>query len=89
VVSVASGKHDALFQTPALSIAVIAATDQIAATLKKWTEEVLQESNQPEQGERFFFCSLDMSKVSPEAMYLSPLWEQAFTTTTTPLLVLE
>jgi DNA-binding HxlR family transcriptional regulator len=38
-----TGQHKALFQTPALSIAVIAATDTQHAALKRWTEEALQE----------------------------------------------
>jgi hypothetical protein len=40
-------------------------------------------------GEWFFFCSLDAATVSPEEMYLSPVWEQAFSNVKTPLLVLE
>jgi hypothetical protein len=84
-----SGLHEQLFQTPALSIAVIAASKPMATTLKHWTEEVLQESNQPEQGEIFFFTSVNPATVSPEEIYLAPVWEQAFGTTTTPLLVLE
>jgi hypothetical protein len=89
VIYAQTGQHEALFATPALSIAVFAATDQIAHILKKWTEEALHVMQQPEQGERFFFCSLDVSKVSPEEMYLSPVWEQSFSATKIPLLVLE
>jgi hypothetical protein len=86
---VTSGQHEALFQTPALSIAVFAATEQMAATLKRWTEEALQEMEQPEQGERFFFRSIDVSSASPDEMYLYPEWQQAFGDRKTPLLVLE
>jgi hypothetical protein len=43
----------------------------------------------PELGERFFFTNSDPATVSPEELYLSPIWEQAFGTTITPLLVLE
>jgi hypothetical protein len=68
---------------------VFCASSQLAATLKHWTEEVLQELQQPELGERFFFSSLDTASASPEEMFLSPLWEQAFSTAKTPLLVLE
>jgi hypothetical protein len=89
VVSVASGKHEALFQTPALSIAVFAATDQIAMLLKKWTEEALQGIHQPEQGERFFFRCIDPATVSPDELFLSPVWQKAFSDVNTPLLVLE
>jgi Replication-relaxation len=89
VVSVETGHHEALFHTPALSIAVFAATEPMAAILKKWTQEALQESNQPEQGERFFFTSSDPATASPEEIFLSPVWEQALSTTKTPLLVLE
>ena len=84
-----SGQHEALFQTPALSIAVITQTSQMATTLKRWTEEALQEINQTEQGELFFFTSLNPATASPEEMYLAPVWEQAFSATKTPLLVLE
>jgi hypothetical protein len=84
-----SGQHEALFQTPSLSIAVIAQTSQMAATLKRWTEEALQESNQPEHGELFFFTSINPATASPEELFLSPLWQQAFGTTKTPLLLLK
>jgi hypothetical protein len=83
-----TGAHEALFQTPAFSLAVIAQTTELAGTLKRWTEDVLVSLDQPEQGERFFFCSLDPATATPTEMYLSPVWEQAFGTTTTPLLVL-
>jgi Replication-relaxation len=82
-------QHKALFQTPALSIAVIAATDTQNAALKRWTEEALQEMERPEEGEWFFFCSLNPATASPEGLFLTPIWEQAFSTTKTPLLVLE
>jgi hypothetical protein len=84
-----SGQHEALFQTPALSIAVIAVTDTQKATLKRWTEDTLTEIGRPEEGEWFFFCSLDPATVNPKELFLSPLWEYAFSTTKTPLLVLE
>jgi hypothetical protein len=53
--------HQELFYTPALSIAVFCQTSQLAATLQQWTEEVLQELQQPELGERFYFCRLTAS----------------------------
>jgi hypothetical protein len=84
-----SGQQETLFQTPAMSIAVFAATDTMAQTLKQWTEEALQEMGRPTEGEWFFFCSLDSTTTSPEEMFLSPVWEQAFGTDKTPLLVLE
>jgi len=89
VTYVDTGQHAALFHTSALSIAVIAATSQMATTLKRWTEEALQAIGRPEEGEWFFFCSLDAASASPEEMFLSPVWEKAFGTTTTPLLMLE
>jgi hypothetical protein len=42
VYAVDNGWHEAFFATPALAIAVIAATEQMAATLKRWTEETLR-----------------------------------------------
>jgi hypothetical protein len=89
VIYATSGQHEALFQTPALSLAVFAATEQMAATLKRWTEEALQEMARPEEGEWFFFCSLAAASASPQEIYLSPVWEQAFGTAKTPLLILE
>jgi hypothetical protein len=83
------GHHAALFHTAALSIAVIAVSKPMAATLKRWTEESLQEMGRPIDGEWFFFCSLDPATASPEELFLSPLWEHAFSTDKTPLLVLE
>jgi protein involved in plasmid replication-relaxation len=84
-----TGQHEELFQTPALSIAVIAATDTQQATLRGWIEEALRDIGQPEEGEWFFFCSLDTASVTPEEMFLSPVWQQAFGTAKTPLIVLE
>jgi hypothetical protein len=89
VTYVATGQHEALFQIPALSIAVIAQTSQMAAILKYWTEEALTEIGRPEDGDWFFVCSLAVATASPEEMYLSPVWERAFSDTKTPLLVLE
>jgi hypothetical protein len=61
----------------------------MATTLKRWTEETLGEIRRPEEGERFFFCNLDTATTSPEELFLSPVWESAFGTTKTPLLILE
>jgi hypothetical protein len=84
-----SGLHEQLFQTPSLSIAVITASKPMATTLKRWTEEALQEMGQPEAGEIFFFTNVNPAIVSPEELFLFPAWEQAFSSTKTPLLVLE
>jgi hypothetical protein len=84
-----NGWHERFFHTPVLSIAVIAQTKQMAATLKRWTEEVLEVTNQKEEGDWFFFCSLNTATASPEELFLSPVWEQAFGTTKTPLLILD
>jgi hypothetical protein len=59
-----------------------------AATLKRWTEEALQEVERPYEGDWFFFCSLDVASASLEELYLAPVWERAFGTAKTPLLVL-
>jgi hypothetical protein len=83
----AIGQHEELFHTSALSVAIFAATDQQKAVLKRWTEEALQDM--PQQGVRFFFRSIDTSTASPTEMYLAPVWQQAFSSTPTPLLVLE
>jgi hypothetical protein len=56
--------------------------------LKQWTEEALQDMERPEEGDWFFFCSLDPATASPEELFLSPAWEQAFGTAKTPLLIL-
>jgi hypothetical protein len=89
VTAVATGLHEQLFQTPAMSVAVIATTQKLAGTLKQWAEEALVALHRADAGERFFFCWLDTATASPEEMFLSPVWEQAFGTTKTPLLVLE
>jgi hypothetical protein len=81
--------HQELFHTPALSIAVFCHDSDLAARLKRWTEEVLQEIQQPELGERFFFTSSNPATASPEELYLSTGWEQAFDTAKTPLLLME
>jgi hypothetical protein len=69
----ATGQHEVLFQTPALSLAVFAATKPMPATLKRWTEEILEITNQQTEGNRFFFCSLDVAKASPTEMFLTPV----------------
>jgi hypothetical protein len=89
VYAVDEGWHEAFFHTPALSIAVIAATPQMAATLKRWTEEALQAMGRPEEGDWFFFCSLDTAAATPEELFLSPVWQKAFSNSNAPLLVLE
>jgi protein involved in plasmid replication-relaxation len=85
----ASPVHQELFHTPALAIAIFCQTVQMTRALKRWTEEVLQELHQPDLGERFFFTSSDPATVSPEELYLTPVWEQACSTDKTPLLMLE
>jgi hypothetical protein len=82
-----SGQHEALFATPVLSIAVFATTEQMAATLKRWTEEVLESTNQQDEGDWFYFCSVNPATASPADMFLTPVWEQAFGTTKTPLIL--
>jgi hypothetical protein len=82
-----TGQHEALFHTSALSIAVFAATDQQAATLKRWTEEVLHD--QPQFGEYFLFRSIDTATASPTEMYLAPVWQKAFGEVPIPLLMLK
>jgi hypothetical protein len=89
VYAVDEGWHEAFFHTPALSIAVIAATKQMAATLKRWAEEVLTEMARQPEGDWFFFCSLDTATATPEELYLSPVWQKAFSDVKAPLLVLE
>jgi hypothetical protein len=83
----ATGQHEDMFHTSALSIAVIAATEQIALALRRWTEEVLHQT--PRQGERFFFRCLDTATTKPIDMFLAPDWQQAFGNVKTPLLLLK
>jgi hypothetical protein len=85
----ASGQHEHHFQTPALGIAVLCETAPMVETLRKWTEEALLESKQPDQGERFFFRSGDTASASPAELFLTPFWQQPFSDTKTPLIVRE
>jgi hypothetical protein len=89
VTSLLSGLHERLFHTPAMSVAIIATTDKLKETLKQWAEEALLAMERQDAGERFFFCHLDTATASPEEIFLSPVWEQAFSTDKTPLLMLE
>jgi hypothetical protein len=89
VTALITGLHEQLFQTSAMAVAIIATTDKLAGTLKQWTEEALVAMDRTDAGERFFFSSLNTATTSPEELFLSPIWEQALGTTTTPLLVLE
>ena len=83
VTAVATGLHEQLFQTPAMSVAVIATTEKLAGTLKQWAEEALVALHRADAGDRFFFCYFDTATASPEELFLSPVWEQAFGTTKT------
>jgi hypothetical protein len=84
-----TGQHQALFHTSALSIAVFAQTKEMAEILKTWTEEALTKLAQPAEGQRFFFNTIDdPTSAQPAEMYLAPIWQQAFGTANTPLLVL-
>jgi hypothetical protein len=83
----ATGQHQELFYTSALSIAVFTATDHQAATLKKWTEEVLH--TMPQHGQRFFFRCINTATASPADIFLSSDWQQAFGKAKTALLVLK
>jgi hypothetical protein len=89
VTALATGLHEQLFQTTAMSVAVIATTQKLAGTLKQWAEEALVALHRTDAGERFFFCNFDTATASPEELFLSPVWVQAFGTTKTPLLLLE
>jgi hypothetical protein len=89
VTALDTGIHNALFQTQALSIAVFCETGQQAMLLKRWAEETLTALDRPEEGEMFFFRTIATATASPEEMYLAPVWEQAFGTAKTPLLILE
>jgi hypothetical protein len=84
-----SGQHEALFATPALAIAIFAQTPEMAQTLKRWTEQALQEGKQPGHGGLFFFGSIAVATATPAEIFLAPHWEQAFGKAKTPLLVLE
>jgi hypothetical protein len=77
-----------IFHTSALSIAIFAATEQLAQMLKRWTEEVLTKLEQQAEGQRFFFSSVIPGQASPTALFLSPVWQLAFRNTPTPLLEL-
>jgi hypothetical protein len=88
VTVVATGLHERLFQTPAMSVAVIATIDKLKETLKQWTEEALGAIQRSDAGDRFFFCHMDTATTNPEDMFLSPVWEQAFDMRKTPLIVL-
>ena len=78
-----------LFQTPALSIAVIAQTEQMEAILKYLTEEALTEMGRVADGDWFFFRSMNTTSASPEEIFLTPQWEQAFGINKAPLLVID
>jgi hypothetical protein len=78
-----------LFHTKALTIALFCETAAVKTHLKGWTEQVLTQLGQEHEGERFFFSSVAVSEASPTDVFLSPVWEQAFSITKTPLLVLE
>jgi hypothetical protein len=81
--------HRELFATDALSVAMLATPPLLAQTLKTWTEEALTVLGQPEEGQRFFFASIATEQATPQAMYLLPVWRQAYGSSPTPLLVVE
>jgi Replication-relaxation len=83
-----SPAHQEFFRTSALSIAMFAATEQLAQMLKQWTEDVLAKLNEQAEGQRFFFSSVIPGQVSPTELFLSLVWSLAFSNTPTPLLEL-
>jgi hypothetical protein len=89
VIMAKTGQQEELFHTSALSVAVFAATKPLAEILGKWTEDALQQLNQESEGQRFFFATLKTDTASPAEMYLSPVWQQAFRDTKTPLITLQ
>jgi hypothetical protein len=89
VTALLSGLHQHLFATPAMTVAVIATTEKLKGALKQWAEEALVALHRADAGDRFYFCWLDPATASPEELFLSPVWEQAFGSAKTPLLVLE
>jgi Replication-relaxation len=84
-----SSLHRELFHTRALSIAVITQSAVLADRLKRWTEDVLQDRRQRNLGEQFFFTNVNPATASPEELFLSPVWEQAFGHAKTPLILLD
>ena len=89
VTALVSGLHEQLFHTPAMTVAVITTIEKLAGTLKQWAEEALVALHREDAGDRFYFCWLDPASASPEELFLAPVWEQPFSTTKTPLLMLE
>jgi hypothetical protein len=85
----AAGQQETLFHTAALTITLFCDTAAVKTRLQGWTEQVLAQCGQEHEGERFFFSDIAVSDESPTDVFLSPVWEQAFRTTKTPLLVLE
>ena len=83
-----SEQHQGLFETHALTIALLCETPALLRLLKGWTEQVLTRLGKQDEGERFFFTTVDPAITNPEELFLSPVWEQAFGTTKTPLIVL-
>jgi hypothetical protein len=68
----------------------VSESEQMATTLKRWTEETLQSMGRVEEGAGFFFRSIaDTASATPEELFLFPVWENAFSTAKTPLLLLE
>jgi hypothetical protein len=55
VTAVATGLHEHLFQTSAMSVAIIATREKLAGTLKQWAEEALVAMHRPDAGDRFSF----------------------------------
>jgi Replication-relaxation len=82
-----SSLHQELFQTAALSIAILAATNEMAVSLKRWTEAAL--AAQQDEGSRFYFTSMNPAAVSPVDLFLSPGWKQAFGEDDLPLIAID
>ena len=57
-----------------------------AGELVSWTEAELSHLNAQAYGEWFCFTGLDPTRVSPEQLYLSPVWHQPFQTEPVPLI---
>ncbi len=91
LIAYASGPYQAWAGTRSLSIAIVATPGvHREQQLRAWTEAFLRETGQPAYFANLFrFAPLHPAEVTPEQLYLEPVWRQPFDPSPVPLLQLE
>jgi hypothetical protein len=90
LVAFANGPYQHIFETSALTIAVVTpGGERRMSQLLAWTEAELRILGQEQMRELFVFAGLDAAVTSPEFLFLDPVWTVPLSRQQVPLLWLE